>query len=115
MLVLPIGTGLASTRRATAAASVPAGRPASAGQAAVVGVPARSMLSLTANGSPASGAPGSTAAAAAATSYGGSRSVHAGWSPAARCAAVTAATGRRVPITRAVTVTFDTLAIRTGD
>ena len=54
MFVLPIGTAPAATSRATTNA-LTAGVYANAGHAAVVGTPARSMLSLIANGSPYSG------------------------------------------------------------
>jgi len=53
-LVLPSGIAPASIRRATAVAER-SGVKANAGQAAVVGTPARSMLSLIAKGSPQSG------------------------------------------------------------
>ena len=51
---MPSGTAPAAINRATAVADS-SGLYAKAGQAAVVGTPARSMLSLTAKGSPHSG------------------------------------------------------------
>ena len=59
MFVLPIGTAPAAIRRSTTNALAP-GTYANAGHAAVVGVPARSMLSLIANGIPYSGSSGET-------------------------------------------------------
>src|SRR4051794_8296048 len=83
MFVLPTGTAPASSSRRTAVAERAAGS-VRAGQAAVVGIPATSMLSLTANGSPASGP--SSAGASAATSAAVSTRMNAGWSSSARVA-----------------------------
>src|SRR6266566_4391278 len=89
-LVLPIGTAPAAMRRPTATADSAAGV-VRIGQPAVVGTPTTSMLSLTANGIPASG-PGGAAAVSASTRAGSSSVMNAGWLtwPAAASACVTA-------------------------
>src|SRR4051794_9780420 len=77
MFVLPTSRAPASSSRRTTVADRAAGS-VRAGQAAVVGIPATSMLSFTANGSPASG-PSAAGASAAAPASSSSR-MNAGWS-----------------------------------
>ena len=97
--VLPIGTAPASTRRSTTAADSPGVR-ANAGQAAVVGTPATSMLSFTANGTPPSGRSAPRARSARpTTSSRGRTEIHAG-GPSSRArshARVTTSTGSSDP------------------
>jgi hypothetical protein len=72
---LPATVAPAATSRRTTVAVV-SGSNANAGQPAVVGRPATSMLSFTARRDPASGSAGSTSAASAATTSGSRRVIH---------------------------------------
>ena len=80
MFVLPIGIAPAAISRCTTNA-LSRGSYAYAGQAAVVGTPARSMLSLIANGTPYSGRSAGASrsrASDALTSRHGTSEIHAG-------------------------------------